>query len=113
MEKQTIETDMYVQLVHLITLCDTYHHYLTLNQHKHAEQTATEIKTCLNTNYLQAQTWIETAPSFITQRYCDLLAQLTLQPLVLIDTGNAQAILNTWQKSIEALLALLANHSKS
>ena len=34
MTKQTIETDIYAQLIHLITLSDTYHHYITLNQQK-------------------------------------------------------------------------------
>ncbi|PTJ34716.1 hypothetical protein BU026_01720 [Staphylococcus simulans] len=111
MTKQTIETDIYAQLIHLITLSDTYHHYITLNQQKPAEQTANDITTYLQAYYHKAQSLVETHPSFITQRYCDLLAKLILHPLVILNTGNTNVMIKTWQKPIHHLLFLLTSHS--
>lgn len=111
MTKQVIETNIYTQLIHLITLSDTFHHYITLNKQKPAELIAHEITLCIQTNYHKAQILVETHPSFITQRYCDLLAQLILRPLVIIDTGNANAIIKAWQKPLQDLLLFLTSPS--
>ncbi|MHD0396983.1 hypothetical protein ACY2DA_03760 [Staphylococcus simulans] len=110
MTNHTIETEIYLQLVHLMTLSDTYHHYMTINQHQSAQCIADEITTYLQVNYDKAQILVETHPSFIIHRYCDLLTKLTLQPLVIIDTGNMNQILNTWQTPIHHLLSFLTTH---
>lgn len=111
MTKLTIETDIYTQLVHLITLSDTYHHYITTNQLKSAELTANEITVYVQANYLNAQILVETHPALITYRYCDLLAKLTLRPLVIVDSGNINKILKAWQTPIHILLSYLVTHT--
>ncbi|MCD8915721.1 hypothetical protein K2V61_09210 [Staphylococcus simulans] len=106
MTTPSIEAQLYEQLVYGLSLSRNYRHALLLNRPKQVEKHRASIQTWVTQAHHEAVALIETHPTFLVVRYCDLLSKLIHQPLLPLTTGNFYTLIDTFEAQIHEVLHL-------